>query len=230
MTVRDYIRYALWRLGRRATIPAAFVNQIPIQENNEIMVDIRQDESLFFAKELKKKKKVYLRIKAYQLLKQAQRLLPKECCFKIYSAYRSIAEQQELWDKEFRLQKQLSPELSEAALERLVRARYADPRRGFGGHQTGGAIDITLCNKQGQDFDMGTDYLDMTSKTLTSSHRISREARQHRKILYRALTSQGFQNYPAEWWHYCYGDRMWAAYQRKEQAIYDLVVDDGKYE
>ena len=222
MTMRDYIRYVLWRLGRRSTVPAAFINNMPIQENNEIMVDIKQDDSLFFGKELKKRP-VFLRIKAYQFLKQAQRLLPKGCHFKIYSAYRSMGEQRALWDEEYTLQKKLAPNLSDVALERLVRARYADPRRGFGGHQTGGAVDITLCDEKGKDFDMGTNYLEMTSSTLTNSHKVSREARRNRRVLYKALTSQGFQNYPAEWWHYSYGDRMWAAYQLKDKAIYGLI-------
>ena len=123
------------------------------------------------------------------------------------------------------MQKKQSPELSEETLERLVRARYADPRKGFGGHQTGGAIDISLCDLKGKDFEMGTAYLEMTSQTLTNSHKISKEAKRNRRILYNALTSQGFQNYPAEWWHYCYGDRMWAAYQRRDKAIYGLVED-----
>lgn len=223
MTMRDFIRYMLWRLGRRSTMPAVFINQMPIEENNEIMVDIKQDGSLFFCNELKKKKKVYLRVKTYQLLKQAQRLLPHGCYFKVYSAYRSMDEQKKLWDKEYALQKKQCPNLSEGVLERLVRARYADPRRGFGGHQTGGAIDVSLCDKKGKDFDMGTEYLEMGSQTLTNSHKISKEARRNRRILYRALTSQGLQNYPAEWWHYCYGDRMWATYQRKDHAIYGLI-------
>ena len=223
MMIRDYIGYMLWRLGRRSSVPAAFINQMPIQENNEIMVNIKQDESLFFGKELKKKKEVYLRVKTYQLLKQAQRRLPAGCFFKIYSAYRSLEEQKELWEKEYQLQKKQLPGVSEATLYRLVRARYADPRRGFGGHQTGGAIDITLCDAKGKEWDMGTDYLDMGAQTLTNSHKVSKEARKNRRVLYKALTSQGFQNYPAEWWHYCYGDRMWAAYQRKECAFYGLI-------
>lgn len=223
MMIRDYVRYILWRLGRRATIPAAFINRVPIQENNEILVDIKQDESLFFSNDLKKQKKVFLRVKVYQLLKQAQRRLPKGVGFKIYSAYRSLAEQQALWDKEYQIQKQQSPNLSAVALERLVRARYADPRKGFGGHQTGGAVDVTLCDAKGKDFDMGTGYLEITSQTLTSSHKVSKEARRNRRVLYKTLTSQGMQNYPAEWWHYCYGDRMWAAYQQKDKAIYGLI-------
>jgi len=223
MQVRDYIRYVLWRLGRRSTVPAVFVNQVPIQENNEIMVNIKQDNSLFFDKRLKKKQAVYLRVKVYQLLKQAQRRLPAGCCFKVYSAYRSMSEQKELWEKEYQLQKKQSPELSEPEIIRLVRARYANPRYGFGGHQTGGAIDISLCDMKGKEFDMGTAYLEMGSQTLTNSHKVSKEARKNRRILYKALTSQGFQNYPAEWWHYCYGDRMWAAYQRQDCAMYGLV-------
>lgn len=225
MVIRDYIRYVLWRLGRRSTIPAAFISHVPIEENHEIMVDIMQDESLFFSPELKKQRKVLLRVKAYQLLKQAQRHLPKGVCFKVYSGYRSMADQQILWNREYQLQKKQSPELSEGELERLVRARYADPRKGFGGHQTGGAIDVSLCDLRGKDFDMGTDYLEMGSQTLTNSHKVSKEVRRNRRILYKTLTSQGFQNYPAEWWHYCYGDRMWAAYQRKDKAFYGLVED-----
>ena len=33
----------------------------------------------------------------------------------------------------------------------------------------------------------------------------------------------GFVNYPAEWWHFSYGDKMWAAYSHKEYAIYGDV-------
>ena len=226
MMIRDYIRYILWRLGRRSTAPAAFVSRKQIQENNEIMVDIKQDTSLFFSKELKKQKKVFLRVKTYQLLKQAQRLLPKGVSFKIYSAYRSMAEQKELWEKEYLIQKKNLPNASDAVLTRLVRVRFADPRHGFGGHQTGGAIDLTLCDRTGKEYDMGTRYLEMGSATLTNSHRISKEARKNRRVLYKALTSQGFQNYPAEWWHYSYGDRMWATYQHQDYALYGLIEQE----
>jgi D-alanyl-D-alanine dipeptidase len=30
-------------------------------------------------------------------------------------------------------------------------------------------------------------------------------------------------NYPAEWWHYSYGDRMWAAYSNRRTAIYGVL-------
>ena len=32
-----------------------------------------------------------------------------------------------------------------------------------------------------------------------------------------------FVNFPAEWWHYCYGDRMWAAYKGKKECFYGYI-------
>jgi len=33
------------------------------------------------------------------------------------------------------------------------------------------------------------------------------------------MHSAGFSNFPGEWWHFSYGDRVWAAYLRKTHAI-----------
>lgn len=45
----------------------------------------------------------------------------------------------------------------------------------------------------------------------------------NRLILLRAMQRAGFVNYPTEWWHFSYGDKMWAAYCNKKTAVYDVV-------
>ena len=40
------------------------------------------------------------------------------------------------------------------------------------------------------------------------------------------MQDAGFVNYPAEWWHYCYGDKMWAAYSHEKYAIFGKVSSD----
>jgi D-alanyl-D-alanine dipeptidase len=35
-------------------------------------------------------------------------------------------------------------------------------------------------------------------------------ARKNRRMLYNVMTAAGFTNLPSEWWHYDYGDNMWA--------------------
>lgn len=98
------------------------------------------------------------------------------------------------------------------------KSKTADPNNGGGGHQTGGAVDLRL-TKDGCRIDMGGDFDEFNNKTATFSPHISEEQRAARKILYDAMIAEGFENYPNEWWHYCYGDRMWAAYSARRKAI-----------
>ena len=49
---------------------------------------------------------------------------------------------------------------------------------------------------------------------------ISKEAEKNRKILNNALSEVGFVNYPSEWWHYSFGDRLWAKLTGSKIAIF----------
>ncbi len=48
------------------------------------------------------------------------------------------------------------------------------------------------------------------------------EQKQNRAILKNAMEKAGFKNYPHEWWHFCYGDRMWSAYSKQKECFYGL--------
>lgn len=93
-----------------------------------------------------------------------------------------------------------------------------------GGHQSGGAVDLTLCDREGRPIDMGTGYMEHNDSTATYSKHITSEQRKNRKILLTVMEETGFVNYPAEWWHFAYGDRMWASYKHKRHAIYGNVT------
>jgi len=131
----------------------------------------------------------------------AQKSLPKGIYIKVLSGYRSLDEQWKLWNE--------NPDSS----------RIANPRNGGGGHQTGGAVDVTLIDADGNELDMGCGYLEFGCKTATTAG-----WNKNRKMLYDAMVVHaGFINYPNECWHYSYGDKMWAAYARKKYAIYGAV-------
>ena len=89
--------------------------------------------------------------------------------------------------------------------------------------ETGGAVDLSLCDKNGVDIDMGTKYQEHTPKTITRSKELNQSQKYNRKTLLVAMRKAGFVNYPAEWWHFAYGDKMWAAYRNKKTALYDVV-------
>jgi len=37
------------------------------------------------------------------------------------------------------------------------------------------------------------------------------------------MMKEGFVNYPLEWWHWCYGESLWAYVNKKEYSIYGKI-------
>lgn len=90
-------------------------------------------------------------------------------------------------------------------------------------HLTGGAVDVTLCDDFGRMLDMGTLFDENSPLSRTCAlEELSNypEAKHNRRLLYQTMTSVGFSNLPSEWWHYDFGDQLWAYYHNKETAIY----------
>lgn len=237
-----FVRYTIFRLGIRKSIPAKIINSVPIIESNETMVNIKNADFIKLSPDLNERDAVFVRMHVYEMLKKASTMVPVNYCLKIYSAYRPRAEQYELWNMKYNEMRAKYPMMSEDELVAKTKRLCADPRGGFGGHQTGGAVDITLCDKDGNDVDMGgiikksfdNNMTDVSHplwaggvNSRTKSSNISEEARRNRKMLLNIMTAAGFINYPNEWWHYCYGDRMWAAYSNSRYAIYgEYVVEN----
>lgn len=196
-----YFNYFLWRLGIRDVLPGQIVDRKNVRECNDQFVKIDGR---------------CLRKGVAELLKVAESKLPKGVKIKILSAHRPIAEQQKLWNNEIKNLRRSHPDATDMELHKMARWRVADPKVG-GGHQTGGAVDVTLVDSRGRELDMGGKYLafDATVKTKAVKNK-------NREILYRAMIDSGFVNYAYEWWHYSYGDKMWAAYKRKKYAIYGI--------
>ena len=57
------------------------------------------------------------------------------------------------------------------------------------------------------------------------SEDINEDQKQNRKILREAMERAGFVWYPGEWWHYCYGDRMWAVYTNRQECFYGPIQE-----
>ena len=96
-------------------------------------------------------------------------------------------------------------------------------------HTTGGAVDLTLIDSDGNELDMGTEFDSFSEAASTAYYEqvgTDTKIRDNRRMLYNAMTGAGFTNLPSEWWHYDFGDRFWAYYNRKP-AIYKGVFTAG---
>ena len=101
-----------------------------------------------------------------------------------------------------------------AALEGTdLRIYLADPARGSI-HSFGMALDITLLDKDGREFDMGTGFDDMTERSqpgkeqeLLARGELTQAQVDNRQLLRDAMVHAGFVGISSEWWHYDFGDR-----------------------
>lgn len=99
-------------------------------------------------------------------------------------------------------------------------------------HATGAAVDLTLKWKDGETLWMGSLFDDVTQ--LAARDRFEslaadnfsfsdQEARANRRLLHWLMTEEGFAGHPDEWWHFSWGDQMWASLTGAGEAHYGLA-------
>jgi len=76
-------------------------------------------------------------------------------------------------------------------------------------HNYGAAVDLTICNEEGQALDMGAGYDDMRQiaypsleVTFLSQGLLTKEHIANRNLLRKIMRSQRFTGIPTEWWHF----------------------------
>ena len=95
-------------------------------------------------------------------------------------------------------------------------------------HSTGGALDVCLSDQDGNLVEMGSmvDQMDETSNPYFYANKTNEEAiiwNSRRNLLKEVMNKFGFAQHPNEWWHFSYGDQLWAWKNKKDNAIYGKI-------
>jgi zinc D-Ala-D-Ala dipeptidase len=77
----------------------------------------------------------------------------------------------------------------------------ADPKKGSI-HNRGGAVDITLVNRQGEEVNMGTPFDHFGPEASYQYEQLSKDVIENRKLLKAVMLNNGFTAFESEWWHY----------------------------
>lgn len=221
---RIFYNYILVRLGIRDILPSEYIKKVKVVENNDKLVRVDLNDDFVIDSSLSKP--VYLRETVYnKLCEFAKQLKSRNLKIKLYDAYRSYENQEKSWQRRYSETKEQFPDLSEDEIVRRTRLKVSKvtDKDNVGGHQTGGAIDITLVDEKMNELNMGTGYAIHNNKTKTNSSNLTREERNNRDYLVNSLKKLDFVNFPNEWWHFCYGDKMWAAYKFRKTCIYGYI-------
>lgn len=178
----------------------------------------------------------FLREKVLQRLIAAQACLQQthpDLNIQIFDAYRPIAVQQFMVDYTFAQLKgdrQLTAAETAEVWENVYRfwAVPSDNVETPPPHSTGAAVDITLIQEDGQVLNMGGEIDEIGDRShpnyyANSPNPVERQYHGNRVLLRSVMEKAGFVQHKNEWWHFSYGDQMWAWHKQKAIAHYGRI-------
>ncbi len=143
----------------------------------------------------------------------------------IRSAWRSFEHQRLLWETKFASLKKKYPERSDEDIKKIISYFIAPPTKSM--HATGGAVDALIYDKiKDCVMDFGTNKgleIDLSKKCYPYHPGISLEAKKNRALLIGLFEEEDFVCDIKEYWHFDYGNVVWAIKKEKEYAIYGPV-------
>jgi len=165
---------------------------------------------------------IWVREDVYERLIKAAECLPAQYRLVLLDGWRPKSVQNSLFEgmrSKLALQ---HPDLSASELERrvlLYAARPCDDPARPSPHITGGAVDVTLADSDGRFLNMGSEFDEASERSWTAAP-VPEDQGERRRILLEAMLQAGFTNLPSEWWHFDYGNWVWAWYRKQTSAIY----------
>lgn len=149
-------------------------------------------------------------------LVRARTFLPKGYNFKIWDCQRDLSIQLKMIASFRRIFMFRNPKLRGAALQKAIDGFAAKPKRIVTRpdcHRNGGAVDLTIVDRGGNELWMGTDHDNLTAKAATDYFEkkkklsvMDKEALKNRRLLKRVLLKAKLENIPWEWWHWSYDE------------------------
>mgnify|MGYP003292949697 CR=1 FL=1 len=211
-----YYNFLLYKLGINKRMAKTYLGMSHVRENYEPLVEISHPKIIFNEETIEHP--VMLRREVATRLYRIANKLPEEQYIKIYSAYRSRIALYEVWKEEVERTEKENPNIQRGELLSLVKFKVSAPNSNMGGHDTGAAIDMAICDKNGKDLDFGSKYHENTQAS--SLVALTDEQKKNQKYLLKLMKSQNFIQQPGQWWHYSYGDRYWAVYKGKRNGAF----------
>lgn len=145
----------------------------------------------------------------------------------IRSAWRSFDHQQLLWDRNLEVARKQNPEKSPDEIERITLEFTASRENSM--HATGGAVDALIYDPENDCvLDFGTNNgfkIDLNRKCFPLHPGISSEAKKNRKLLMDLFENEDFVCDLTEYWHFDYGNVVWALEKGRASSKYDVVMD-----
>jgi D-alanyl-D-alanine dipeptidase len=209
---------------------------IKIRDSGEPLVDLSNFDFLlepsYYTRDLSKDSRIYIRKTIAEKLETIQKKLANYK-FKIWDGWRSREVQHNIYMDHWKNLNTEHPDWKEDRLKEEVGKFVTvanDPNR-IPIHVTGGSIDLTLVDSSGNELDMGTGFDHFGPEAASFFYEINDindPVRANRKFLREAMVAEHFRFDDDEWWHFDYGNQLWAVALNKTYAIYGECAPPDK--
>jgi zinc D-Ala-D-Ala dipeptidase len=212
-------------MGRMALISDPRVTNIPVRECGQGLIDVSLSLCVRISSKRKDSNPLYalVRTEVAERLLMAQQALPSGFNLCLEEGLRAMSVQKKIFDDYLCSLRKRHSGCSERTLQELA-CMYAAKPEGIPPHSTGGAVDVTLVSDKDEEYDFGSNSdetpLENSTRNFTRCRTISPGAKENRLLLAQAMSRAGFVNYPAEWWHWSYGDQYWVYRKSRRHALY----------
>ncbi|BAQ63421.1 M15 family metallopeptidase [Geminocystis sp. NIES-3709] len=227
---------------------------IPIIECHEPLVPIPDDRFILenpppyvkLGADYQGKSPYYLRKEVLSRLLMAKTKLGEikpHWHIKIFDAYRPVSVQQFMVDYTFtsicndrNLEANMLTSWEKASIYDEVYQIWAIPNDNPltpPPHSTGSAIDLTLVDDNGIDVNMGGQIDELSPRSNPDYYKNSTDSQdvvfhKNREILLEIMIYGGFRRHQGEWWHFSYGDQMWAWLQNLDHPSLNTIAKYGR--
>jgi len=200
---------------------------ITIKENNSPLISLKDTGfNLYFETSIMENYEYLVREEIVEKIGRISKVLDKkDKILIIRSAWRSFEHQRLIWDNKVSFLKKIHPDKSEKEIEMLTSYFIAPETKSM--HATGGAVDaliydlIEICV-----MDFGSNdalKIDLSKKCYPYHPDISTSAKENRSLLIFLFENEDFVVDVKEFWHFDFGNAIWALEKGKLESIYDII-------
>lgn len=167
---------------------------------------------------------VFLREEVANRLKSAAAKLPENYQLVIRAGHRPIEVQKRILIECAEEYKDEHPGISDEEALEHARDFVSDPDITLPPHVCGAAVDVELKDREtGKLLDFGSKMNDDTDSSYLHYPDLTEEQKSNRMILLTAMLDAGFASCMPEWWHFSYGDQVWAWFYGEAESLYSPI-------
>ena len=167
---------------------------------------------------------VYVRSELLQRLEMAAKSLPDPYKLVVRAGHRPIAVQKQLLKECVADYKKENPGISDEEALEHARDFVSDPEIELPPHVCGAAVDVEIIDAStGKYLDFGTAIGDDNEKSFLYYSGLTDEQKNNRLVLTKAMIGAGFASCMTEWWHFYYGDQLWAWFYDERNSLYNPI-------